>query len=421
MELQIGKYEVQKVLGKGATGTVYLAKDPFSGKEIALKTIDPAVFKDPENGEVFRLQFLNEASLAGKLRHPHIVAILDAAVQEEGGYIAMELVTGGDLSGHVSADTLLPVADVLQIGFKCCGALDYAFQEGVIHRDIKPANLMMAQGRRVKIADFGAARLNRTTTTTQAVAMGSPFYMPPEVVEGKEPTYHSDLYSLGVVLYELLTARRPFTAGSLDALAGKILHEDPIPPSKLRAGLPGQLDDIVLRAMRKQPRERHDYYGDLAQELAKAAKLVLPPQAIPESEQYVMLKRSEMLAELSDAELWELARAAHWSRAPKGTIVLRENDEGDSFFYLAEGEVKVTRKGRLLNVLKKTECFGEMAYIREGDARRQATVQATSELLLAEFRPLTLMQMDLNAQLQLTRALVRNLADRLELANTKIT
>jgi hypothetical protein len=223
-----------------------------------------------------------------------------------------------------------------------------------------------------------------------------------------------------VVLYELLTARRPFTADSLDALAGKILHEDPIPPSKLRAELPRELDDIVLRAMRKQPRERHDYYGDLAQDLAKAAKLVLPLEAIPESEQYVMLKRSEMLAELSDAELWELARAARWSRAPKGMVVLRENDQGDSFFYLAEGRVKVTRKGRLLNVLKPTECFGEMAYIREGDAPRQATVEAISDLLLAEFRPLTLMQMDPNAQLQLTRALVRNLADRLEAANTKI-
>ena len=128
-----------------------------------------------------------------------------------------------------------------------------------------------------------------------------------------------------------------------------------------------------------------------------------------------------MLAELSDAELWELARAAHWMRVPKGKVVLREDDRGDSFFYLAQGEVKVTRKGRLLNVLKETECFGEMAYIREGDAPRQATVEATSGLLLAEFRPFTLMQMDPKAQLQLTRALVRNLADRLELANTKIT
>ncbi len=421
LSLQIGKYDVLKVLGKGATGTVYLAKDPFSGMEVALKTIDPALFQDPEFGSVYREQFLNEASLAGKLRHPHIVAILDAAVQEEGGYIAMELVSGGDLSAHVQAETLLPVADVLQIGFKCCGALDYAFQEGIIHRDIKPANLLLPKDTYVKIADFGAARLNRTTSTTQIVAMGSPFYMAPEQIEGKEPTYHSDLYSLGVVLYELLTAQRPFTAGSLEMLAEKILHQEPTPPSKLREGLPKAIDDIVLRAMRKKPNERYDYYGNFALDLAKAARLILPPEAIPESERHVALKRCEMLAELADAELWELARAAQWTRVPKGTTVLRENDEGDSFYYLAEGEVKVTRKGRRLNVIKPSECFGEMAYIREGDMPRHATVEATSDLLLAEFRPLTLMQMGLNAQLQLTRALVRNLADRLETANTRIT
>src|SRR5271167_2571632 len=134
LSLQVGKYDVQKLLGKGATGTVYLAKDTFSGKEVALKTIEPEVFQDPEFGSVYRSQFLNEASLAGKLRHPYIVAILDAVVQEDSGHIAMEVVTGGDLSQHVSADTLLPVADVLQIGFKCCGALAYAFHEGIVHR-----------------------------------------------------------------------------------------------------------------------------------------------------------------------------------------------------------------------------------------------------------------------------------------------
>ena len=124
LSLQVGKYDVQKLLGKGATGTVYLAKDTFSGKEVALKTIEPEVFRDPEFGTVYRSQFLNEASLAGKLRHPHIVAILDAVVEENSGYIAMEIVSGGDLSQYVKPDKLLPVEDVLQIGFKCCGALD---------------------------------------------------------------------------------------------------------------------------------------------------------------------------------------------------------------------------------------------------------------------------------------------------------
>src|SRR5262247_3217385 len=172
LSLQVGKYEVQKHLGKGATGTVYLAKDTFTGREVALKTIEPEVFRDPEFGTVYRSQFLNEASLAGKLRHPHIVSILDAVVGEESGHIAMELVMGGDLSKHVTSGRLLPVPDVLQIGFKCCGALEYAAAQGIVHRDIKPANIMISEGSDVKISDFGAAYL-RKTQAVQSAAMGS--------------------------------------------------------------------------------------------------------------------------------------------------------------------------------------------------------------------------------------------------------
>ena len=192
LSLQIGKYDIRRQLGRGATGTVYLAVDTFSGREVALKVIEPEVFKDPEFGSVYRSQFLNEASLAGKLRHPHIVGILDAVVLEDSGHIAMEVVSGGDLSQHVSADTLLPVADVLQICFKCCGALAYAFNEGVVHRDIKPANIMIAQGTDVKIADFGAALL-RKAHAVQTASIGSPFYMSPEQIEELPLTHHSDM------------------------------------------------------------------------------------------------------------------------------------------------------------------------------------------------------------------------------------
>ena len=163
LRLQVGKYDVQKLLGKGSTGTVYLAKDTFTGREVALKTLEPEVFRDERFGAMHRSQFLNEASLAGKLRHPHIVAILDAVVGEESGHIAMELVTGGDLSQHSKPDTLLPPGDVLQIGFKCCAAMDYAYREqGIVHRDIKPANIMIARGTDIKIADFGAAFLKKS-------------------------------------------------------------------------------------------------------------------------------------------------------------------------------------------------------------------------------------------------------------------
>src|SRR5229473_7122236 len=276
MELHIGKYEVQKVLGKGATGTVYLAKDPFSGKEIALKTIDPAVFKDPENGEVFRLQFLNEASLAGKLRHPHIVAILDAVVQQDSGYIAMEYVKGGDLSRHVAAGKLLPVPDVLQIGFKCCGALEYAAKEGIVHRDIKPANIMVASGTEVKIADFGAAILKKSQVV-QTAQMGSPYYMSPEQIQNKELNFHSDMYSFGVVLYELLVGKKPFIAANLEQLLEKIIKYDPLPPSEARTDLPKAVDPMVLRALKKTPAERYPTWAEFALELAKAGAAMLPP------------------------------------------------------------------------------------------------------------------------------------------------
>lgn len=419
LSLQVGKYDVEKLLGKGATGTVYLAIDTFTGEKVALKTIEPEVFRDPEFGAVHRSQFLNEASLAGKLKHPHIAQILNAVVQEDSGHIAMELVTGGDLSAHVSPETLLPVADVLQIGFKCCGALDYAFQEGIVHRDIKPANLMMSGGTDVKIADFGAAVLRRSQVVQTSI-MGSPFYVPPEQIEGEQATFHGDMYSLGVVLYELLCGQRPFSADRLDHLVAKILSEEPVPPTSLRKDLPPQIDGVVLRALAKKPAQRYETWAAFALELSNAVRLVLPAGEIPDSERFLSLKRVEMLANLSDAEIWELAEAARWSRVTKGEAVVRENEPGTSFFFLAEGEGKVTLKGRLLALIDAGECFGEMAYIRGGAEPRQATVEAATDLLLAEFEPAALGEMSLGAQLQLMRALVRNVVDRLVFANRRL-
>jgi serine/threonine protein kinase len=419
LSLQIGKYDIRKQLGKGATGTVYLAVDTFSGREVALKVIEPEVFKDPEFGSVYRSQFLNEASLAGKLKHPYIVGILDAVVQEDSGHIAMEVVSGGDLSQHVSADTLLPVADVLQIGFKCCGALAYAFNEGIVHRDIKPANLMIVKGTEVKIADFGAALL-RKAQAVQTASIGSPYYMSPEQIEEAPLTHHSDMYCLGVVLYELLTGQRPFTADSLEMLAEKILHQEPAPPSSLRAELPKEIDRVVLRALGKKPALRYDTWADFALALSNVGKLMLSSDAIMDSEKYVALKDVEMLSELSDAELWELTHAGRWSRVAARQAIVREDEPGQSFFFLAQGQVKVTLEGRLLNTIGEGECFGEMAYIRGGEMPRHATVESMTGILLAEFEPQPLASMSLGAQLQLTRALVRNLVDRLELANARL-
>jgi tRNA A-37 threonylcarbamoyl transferase component Bud32 len=417
LSLQVGKYEVQKLLGKGATGTVYLAKDTFSGREVALKTIEPEVFRDPKFGTVYRAQFLNEASLAGKLRHPHIVGILDAVVQEDSGYIAMELVTGGDLSRFTKPGRLLPVADVMQIAFKCCGALDYAFREGIVHRDIKPANLMLAQGTDVKITDFGAAQL-RKTKVVQTSSMGSPSYASPEQIQRRELTLYSDMYSLGVVLYELLTGQCPFIASTMEGLLTKILQQAPVAPSHHRPDLPKDLDRILLRALAKKPEQRYSTWPEFALALAEVGERGLPPGMVPDSEKYAVLKKVEMLSGLPDAELWELARTATWTRVPAKSAVMRENDRGKVLYLLGKGQAKATRQGRVLNMIGEGECFGEMAYIRAGRLPRRATVESMTELLLAEFEPEAVGKMSLGAQLFLTRAMVHNLVDRLELANT---
>jgi hypothetical protein len=269
----------------------------------------------------------------------------------------------------------------------------------------------------VKISDFGAAYL-RKSQAVKTAEMGSPYYMSPEQLQHRELSFQSDMYSLGVVLYELLTGQRPFTADSLEALRQKIVQIPPVAPSNLRRDLPKKIDAILLHALAKTPAQRYATWSEFALALSGVAEKLQPPSVIPDSEKYVALKREPTLAGLSDVELWELARTANWVRVPPLTTIMRENDKGRKLFYLGKGEARVTRGRQLLNIIREGECFGEMAYIREGDAPRSATVTSVKEMLLAEFEPEALERMSTGAQLYLTRALVRNLADRLELAIT---
>jgi len=420
MDSIFGKYELKGLLGKGASGTVYHAVDSFSGADVALKVIDPAVFKDPEFGAALRKQFLKEASLAGKLNHPHIASILDAVITDDAGYVVMEYVPGVNLSVHAKADKLLPVEDVIQIGFKCCGALDYAFRQGVIHRDIKPANIMIVNGNEVKITDFGAAFL-QNRDATQPVNIGSPAYMSPEQVSGQALTHATDMYCLGVVLYELLTGKRPFGADNISDLLQKIVQDDPLPPSRLNPALPSGIDHIVLKMLKKAPQERYSNWADLALELAKIGRLSVHQRSVPDSERYAALKRVGMLSTLSEAEIWELVNAGRWTRLHARIEIVRENAPGRSMFFLAQGDVKVTQAGRLLNVIGAGEFFGEMGYVCGGEQPRQATVESMTEVILAEFEHTALDRMSKACHSSFMRALVRNLVDRLALADVRIS
>jgi serine/threonine protein kinase len=418
MLTRIGKYELKNVLGKGASATVYRAIDTFNNAEVAVKVIDPAALQDPVLGKVIRTQFLNEASLVGRLNHPHIAAILDAVVGPDSGHIAIEYVPGGDLSRRNKPGALFSIEDAIQIAFKCCGALDYAFRQGVVHRDIKPANIMVVRNTDVKIMDFGAAFLRRSDITSLS-NVGSPAYMSPEQIAGEGLTHQSDMFSLGVVLYELLTGQRPFTAATVPALLECIMTETPAPPSSLRPELPRELDRVLLTAMSKSPGARFGTWAEIALELVKVGRLSVYQQTISDSERFESLRRVDMLKKLDDGQIWELVHAGNWRRLPAHSQIIRENEPGDSLFFLAKGQAKATRQGRPLNLIGAGECLGEMSYIREGMAR-QATVETLTEAVVAEFGGAEIERISVNCQLHFTRAIVRTLVERLELANTRV-
>jgi serine/threonine protein kinase len=414
---RVGKYHVKRELGKGTSSTVYLAHDAFSGRDVAIKVYNTEGGGDNARG--FKGQFLSEAALAGKLLHPHICTIFDAVVDEHMTYVAMEYVHGGNLARYTSADRLLPIADVVEIAFKCCGALDYAYREGVVHRDIKPANILIARGTDVKVADFGAAFL-RDVETTQKLRVGSPSYIAPEQIRDDPLTHQSDMYSLGVLLYELLLGRRPFYGANTGEILDKVLREAPPSPVTLRPDLPKSLDVVVLRMLEKYPEDRYPGWAELALDLARIGRLSVYDQAVRDSEKFLALRPAPLLAQLSDAEVWELTRIGQWQRAPSQITLVREGDAGDSLFILARGEAKVTARGRLLNVLRAGDCFGEMAYVRDQTTLRQATVESTTDVLIAELSRSALDALSVGCQLQLNRALLRTLADRLQFANARL-
>ena len=365
-----------------------------------------------------RNQFLNEASLAGRLAHPHVVTILEASVTEDAGYVVMEYVPGGNLSQHTDADTLLPVENVLQIIFKCCGALDYAYRQGIIHRDIKPANIIVVSGTNVKIADFGAAVFYQAQVT-QKVTVGSPYYMSLEHISGKRLTHLSDMYSLGVVAYELLTGVLPFKAPNMIKLFDAIAKREVLPPSAHRPELPAELDKVILKMIARNMDDRYRSWADLALEIAEIGRFSKFRQGIPDSEKFNMLRTKSELHELSDPDIWELVQASTWIKFPAHTVILREGEPGQSMYILASGQMKVIKHGRLLNVIKAGEYFGEMAYIQRG-ANRQATLEALSDVVVAELPFHALDRLSPSCELRFAKTLLHSLADRLALAGDRI-
>jgi serine/threonine protein kinase len=424
MQSHIGKYEVQKLLGKGATGSVYLATDAFASRNVAIKVMD-AMPSDPEEARRALKFFQNEASLAGKLRHPHIVTIFDAGIDTKDGldlrYLVMELVEGTSLQPHCESAGLLPVARTAQIAYKCCKALEYANTVGVVHRDIKPANIMLRPDFDIKVSDFGAAQLARSDTT-QVAGVGSPAYMSPEQIRGSEEIdFRSDMFSLGGVMYHMLTGARPFSGSTAYQLMDEILSKEPPAPSQVNPAIPPALDGVVLRALGKSRSDRFDSWN----EFATALEPLLSEEdatlsALSDVEEFSAMRRLAFFRRFTDTELWEVVRKCRCRKFPVGTELIREGVEDDRIYVLAAGLLKVTQKGKLLNAVSPGECVGEMVYARRSSAPRSATVTAVEVSWVLGLRTQDIDSFSDPCRAKFSEAFLSVMADRLAMLGGRL-
>jgi serine/threonine protein kinase len=268
----LGRYELLHEIGRGAMGVVYRARDPRINREVALKAIPLAEEFEGEDLEDARTKFFREAEMAGRLSHPHIVTIFDAGEDHGTAYIAMELLRGRHLVDFTEQARRLPTTLAIELMARLADALSYAHQNQVVHRDIKPANIMFdAPSGELKITDFGIARLTDSSRTRTGVVLGTPSFMSPEQLQGRAVTGSSDLFSLAVTLYQLLTGQLPFRADSMPGLMMKIAQEPHAPASLVDPGLPEGLDEFFDRALHKLPADRFPSGASFALALREVA------------------------------------------------------------------------------------------------------------------------------------------------------
>lgn len=270
----IGRYEIISEIGQGAMGVVYRALDPMLERTVAIKTISLDLSKD--EFEEFEQRFYREAKSAGRLNHPNIVTIHDVGNTDNVAYMAMEFLEGVELRDIMDAGAQLEIDKIVEIVSQVADGLEFAHEHGVVHRDIKPSNIMILKNGLAKITDFGIALIPSSSRTMAGMVLGSPKYMSPEQVVGQDVDRRSDIFSLGVMLYEMLTGKPPFSGDNISAIMYRILNETPMAPSTIKPELPEVFNYIVARALAKHPDDRYQSAAEMAVDLRSYATLVTP-------------------------------------------------------------------------------------------------------------------------------------------------
>jgi eukaryotic-like serine/threonine-protein kinase len=422
----IGKYAVQALLGEGATSDVFLAQDPFLNRPVAIKRVRVGLLADSREQHYQQRFFAAEAALVGQLHHPNVVQIYDAVADAEAPYLVMEWVSGGTLRRFCRPDNLLPLAVIIEVGFKCAMALGYCYRRGLIHRDVKPANLLVVMKDDhlvdVKVTDFGSV-FDQGADRTQVYRVGSLAYMSPEQLDGDVLDCRADIYSLGAVLYHLVAGRPPFDAQQQQALMQQIFHGCAPPLASLREGVPPALQSLVESCLAKERELRPADWAEVAASLSTlVSKRQVPRvglQEVLDSERFTLLRALEFFSDFGDVALWEVVHRATWVRHRYGHALFRRGDPGNSFHIITQGEVKVLRDGVVVATLGPGASVGEMAYLAPSPELRLHTVdilvsQATTTV---SFDPQRLGGLSLDTRHAFDKAFIGVLVRRLHAAH----
>lgn len=361
---KIGRYIITRELGRGATSRVFLAHDPRGSRDVALKLYHDDSVR-PERAGTRRKLFATEARLAGELKHPNIVRVLDSGEAAGDSYVVYEYLSGAEpLSAHTQLASLLSPRRVVEILFACAKALDCAHRHDVIHRDIKPSNVLLTREGTPMLIDFGIAVTAFTGTQTVTGLVGSPSYMAPEQVRDGTAIARTDIYSLGVMGYELLSARRPFYGENLSHLIHQIIYATPRPLSRLRASVPAKLEAVITRAMEKDPERRFPDALAMAGELARlAVYFERDTSAEDRRTRFDFVRYLPLFRDFGYREAWEAAGRADWRDYAEDEEVVVAGSRERALYVVVSGEVVVERGERSSSRLRPGQSFGELTLL----------------------------------------------------------
>ena len=339
----------------------------------------------------FRKLFATEAAVSSQFDHPNITRVFDWKVEANRAYLVMEYLEGETLDKFITMDKLLPMHRTVGIIFKVAMALDYAHRRGIVNRDIKPANIMLLKGDEVKVMDFGLAlniKKNVNVDSTFINGLGSPSYMSPEQIKGYTLNHQTDLYSLGVMFYQLLTGRLPFRAASTAALIYKIVNMEAVPVTQLNPDIPELTNQVITRAMEKDLYSRYRLGADMAKDLSAVRYQILEEdQVVPNEARWKVIRGLPLLGKLDDIDIWELLRLSHWRELPPATVLMREGEAGGPFGLVLEGEVEIEAGSRALDKAVRGDMLGVMEWLDSEASNRSTRATTLTRVVYLEINP----------------------------------